>query len=255
MKIPTEYTIAIPQHLGSSGRFVRLIQEWLCLYGFHTRIDGQFGPATQASVRKFQAKNRISGNGTVDELTYRALISPITRVCRMLNSTAESFSSLVLAAGRQHLRENPREIGGQNCGPWVRLYTSGKEGKDYPWCAGFVSTLLRQAGEIKRSESKLKSTLSCDNLVAQAKEADIFVNGRDVESGMFQETSLPAGTIFILRNPRNAKDWVHTGIVSAFHGEYVETIEGNTNDSGDREGYEVCKRSRTYSNMDFIVVR
>jgi hypothetical protein len=32
-----------------------------------------------------------------------------------------------------------------------------------------------------------------------------------------------------------------------------ETIEGNTNDSGDREGFEVCARVRGYDSKDFVV--
>lgn len=32
------------------------------------------------------------------------------------------------------------------------------------------------------------------------------------------------------------------------------TIEGNTNDDGSREGYEVCARTRDYNEMDFIKI-
>ena len=42
---------------------------------------------------------------------------------------------------------NPREIGGQNMGPWVRLYMDGREGAEFPWCAGFVCFVLAQACE------------------------------------------------------------------------------------------------------------
>jgi hypothetical protein len=32
------------------------------------------------------------------------------------------------------------------------------------------------------------------------------------------------------------------------------TIEGNTNDAGDREGYEVCARTRGYDKKDFVLI-
>jgi len=32
-----------------------------------------------------------------------------------------------------------------------------------------------------------------------------------------------------------------------------QTIEGNTNDDGSREGYEGCQRVRGYASKDFIV--
>jgi hypothetical protein len=47
---------------------------------------------------------------------------------------------------------------------------------------------------------------------------------------------------------------VHTGLVVRAGQETFETIEGNTNDAGDREGYEVCQRVRGYAGKDFIVV-
>ncbi len=40
----------------------------------------------------------------------------------------------------------------------------------------------------------------------------------------------------------------HTGFVESVEGENIHTIEGNTNDSGEREGYEVCRRVRKISS-------
>lgn len=36
----------------------------------------------------------------------------------------------------------------------------------------------------------------------------------------------------------------HTGFVEEVLGDKIKTIEGNTNDTGTREGYEVCRRIR-----------
>ena len=36
----------------------------------------------------------------------------------------------------------------------------------------------------------------------------------------------------------------HTGIIEAIIDGQLHTIEGNTNDTGSREGYEVCRRIR-----------
>jgi hypothetical protein len=51
---------------------------------------------------------------------------------------------------------------------------------------------------------------------------------------------------------RTATDWTHTGLVTASAAEVFDTIEGNTNDDGNREGFEVCSRSRGYQDKDFI---
>ncbi len=46
----------------------------------------------------------------------------------------------------------------------------------------------------------------------------------------------------------------HAGIVLGRRGEIVETIEGNTNDDGSREGYEVCPGYRGLKGMDFVMI-
>ena len=51
---------------GSKGGKVRLIQEWLCLHGFHIVIDGDFGPATDRAVKEFQAKKKSGVTGVVN---------------------------------------------------------------------------------------------------------------------------------------------------------------------------------------------
>ena len=53
---------------------------------------------------------------------------------------------------------------------------------------------------------------------------------------------------------RTSTDWTHTGLVTAFGDELFHTVEGNTNDEGSREGYEVCARMRGYGSKDFIML-
>jgi len=253
MKVPTEYSILLPVKRGMKGRDVRVIQEWLCLHDCKTATDSDYGAATEAAVRKFQTKSKLLQTGVVDELTLRALIAPITRACRALETTAETFSQRVVSAGRQHLKEHPVEVGGANRGPWVRLYCGGKDGEAYAWCAGFVSTLLAQAQEsMKKKADTISGSLSCDELAKQAKAKGTFVPEQALKNGIVKYSDMGPGTIFLKRSAKSATDWIHTGIVLAFHPEYMETIEGNTNDAGDREGYEVCRRIRGFAGIDYI---
>ena len=47
----------------------------------------------------------------------------------------------------------------------------------------------------------------------------------------------------------------HTGFVERIDGTSIHTIEGNTNDTGSREGYEVCRRIRKINTIKgFIIV-
>ena len=60
------------------------------------------------------------------------------------------------------------------------------------------------------------------------------------------------GSLFLTR--RTPTDWVYTGIVIKVGEEVFHTLEGNTDDEGSREGYEVCKRIRGYKKMDFVLI-
>mgnify|MGYP003424968801 CR=1 FL=1 len=41
----------------------------------------------------------------------------------------------------------------------------------------------------------------------------------------------------------------HTGIVEKFDANFIYTIEGNTNDTGNREGIEVCRKKRARNSI------
>lgn len=49
------------------------------------------------------------------------------------------------------------------------------------------------------------------------------------------------GSVFIMDH---GKGLGHTGIVEKFDATFIYTIEGNTNDTGSREGIEVCRKTR-----------
>lgn len=230
------------------GGEVKSIQEMLCLHGILVDIDGAFGPATEAAVRKFQQEGRSGGvTGIVDDVTMKILLRPLEHAMTPI-VPATNVGLTVVKVARQHLREHPREVGGQNKGPWVRLYCQGRDGKDYAWCAGFVSTVLKQAFEVHKQKAPFPYTLSCD---AMAKlNANKLV--RPTNGDEAHRFGLRPGAVFLIR--KTETDWTHTGICTAFHDETFETIEGNSNDEGSREGHELCARVRGYRKKDFILV-
>lgn len=106
-----------------------------------------------------------------------------------------------------------------------------------PWCAAFVSQVGRQAlGALW----PIPRTASVRSLAAwgAARPAVLHQN-------------LPErGDIFLLWS-RELNRFAHTGLVvaTALSGR-SETIEGNTNVDGSRDGYGVFARSRTWSASD-----
>lgn len=218
------------------------------MHGTHVKIDGKFGPATEAAVRLFQSSRRRPATGRVDEATFRRLTAPMATALRPIASEGRPPGQLVVAYARQHLAQHPREIGGQNHGPWVRLYMKGKEGEAWPWCAGFVCFCLKQACDTLGVTMPITASFSCDSLAASAKDHAQFLN----ESEATERSQITVGSLFL--NRRMAGDWTHTGIVVRTSKEFFHTIEGNTNDDGSREGYEVCARIRGYGNTDFVQI-
>jgi hypothetical protein len=181
----------------------------------------------------------------VDQVTFDHLLAPMTAALAAPQTSERSLRALIVACAEQHLQQHPREIGGQNMGPWVRLYMKGKQGTDMPWCAGFACFVIEQASTALSVACPIELCVSCDVLAANAKRRGTFRTGAAVGS-------VPPGSLFLSR--RTSVDWVHTGLVVHAREETFDSIEGNTNDAGDREGYEVCRRVRGYKKKDFILL-
>jgi len=236
-----------PLTIGSSGLPVRRIQEWLTLRGYGLIIDGIYGPVTAAVVTQFQEDSVLNATGEVNEETFSCLLQPMMEVLRQRLTMSETINAAVIEYAQAHLAQHPLEVGGQNRGPWVRLYMNGNEGSQWPWCAGFVTFVLHQATESINIEMPIPGSFSCDTLAAQAQSAGLFLSEADATS-----SNVLPGSLFLVR--RTDTDWTHVGIIEEASESYFRTIEGNTNDDGDREGYEVCARWRGYSNKDFILM-
>lgn len=242
---------------GSSGATVRRIQEWLQFHDVSTAIDGQYGPATAACVRDFQKGRGLSGTGTVNRVTWEALVEPLSSSLREPEVPAGEDASLtVQRVAEQHLEQGPIEVGGPNSGPWVRVYCSGNDGPDWAWCAGFVTLIMQQAFFYRNERVPIRGSVSCDTLAAQAQVAGRFISGRSVKSGKTTWADIGGPCLFLLK--RTSDDWVHTGLVTGMQtsaqGTIFETIEGNTNNNGSREGIKATARKRSLygSNYDFV---
>jgi hypothetical protein len=227
---------------------IKLIQEWLCLFGFSIVIDGIYGPATKQALINFQKAQHINPTGEATEETLNCLISPIKSAMQILPADTTSLGKMVVEYAKLHLSCRPREVGGQNMGPWVRLYMDNKEGVEWPWCAGFVSYLLKQACQSLNRPIPFQTSPSCALMAESAKGKGMYKAGAEIGP---LKGDLLTGAIFFVRKPNL---WVHTGVVIQASVDTFTTIEGNTNDDGSPEGYEVCQRIRGYDNKDFIIL-
>lgn len=126
--------------------------------------------------------------------------------------------------------EEPR---GSNWGDDVKKYLLSV-GITFPasWCMAFVYWCHEQACEELGIPNKMFKTGG--------------VLYQYVKSKSLAVKSPQPGDVGIMDH---GKGLGHTFIVEWVEKEIVHTIEGNTNDEGSREGYEVCKRQRNIKTV------
>jgi len=82
-QIPPARPLAAPTAAlkpGDTGAQVKVLQRALHSLGYSTgKIDGDYGPATQAAVERFQRSLRLTPDGIVGQQTLRALKSALRR--------------------------------------------------------------------------------------------------------------------------------------------------------------------------------
>lgn len=242
------------------------IQELLCVHGIGVVITGKMDGATRSAVRDFQAMRELEVDGIVGPITTEALCRPIV-ACSSYGATANlsdfyrnynstpTWRRALFSTAYEHNVWHPREIGGDNRGPWVRLFSNGKEGG--AWCAWWATYVVQQAYDVavrhgvtpgfKRDRYR---TGWCPTLMTRAKADARLVTP---EEAVKDRGLVRGGMLFLVWNP--AKGRVsHTGIVMRDADEYgaFGTLEGNTNDDGNHNGFEVAQRVRTVSSCYFV---
>jgi len=144
-----------------------------------------------------------------------------------------TFSECVLAVATEELgnREEPK---GSNAGPEIEKYLrSVGLGPGYSWCMAFVFWCTE------------KTRIAWDQPNPLVKTAGVLDQWRRMPAER-KKTVPQVGDVFIMDF---GKGMGHTGFVTRVHNDHVHTIEGNTNDEGSREGYEVARRIRKISTI------
>ena len=151
--------LAFPPGLkkGVVGDPVHLVQGWLTLHGFAVVVDNRFLDATVKALKRFQVSRGLPATGAVDRATWTQLVQPMTAALAPIHGV-KPLGALFVAYAHQHARQKPREAGGENRGPWVRLYT-GNEGPNFRGArASRRSCSSRRA---RRSASRCRSRRRC----------------------------------------------------------------------------------------------
>lgn len=152
--------------------------------------------------------------------------------------TSLAKEALFVAKTQIDIREE-----GNNGGPEVKRYLKAVGlSVGYPWCMAFVYWCVDQAAQKLQLANPLIIT---GGVLRQWNESNL----RKVPakaSGPVQP-----GDIFIMDFGGGIG---HTGFVVSINGSIVNTIEGNTNNDGSREGYEVAYKQRSLSAIKGFIL-
>lgn len=210
-------------------------------------VDGDFGKSTDSAVRLFQSQSRdIQGNplivdGKLGPISWRVLfVSEVVIQKPVVQDYPLLLKVLDIAASQIGVLEDPP---GSNRGAEVEKYlaSAGCSPGD-PWCASFVYWCFSEAARSLAVQNPLVRTGGCLDHWTRTKGKKI------AHLKATNNTSLiKPGFIFIMDH---GKGKGHTGIVKSVIDGYIETIEGNTNIQGSREGLGVAELKRKINTIN-----
>ena len=201
-------------------------------------VNGDFGKPTEDAVIKFQSNYNLADDGIVGKNTWTALFS--ARQAVPVNAISTPQAAIVPIAV-QYLgaaeTENNRMGNDTRMKEIFEADNLAPNGQTdgYAWCAAFVSLCLQKlvAGNTVYAGVKPPREASVSRFLNQwAKDQKCLIFSAN------DKTFQPAkGDIVVFT-------FSHIGIVEEVNGGSINTIEGNTNKAGSREGTEVLRKQR-----------
>jgi len=139
------------------------------------------------------------------------------------------------------------EINGTNCGPRVNVYkaaTNLPADESWPWCAAFVDWVVAEAMSLGLAGGEKYTFRRPTTAGAWDLENWSLAQDNSTHTKRHPERDIIAGDIVTFT-------FSHVGIAISApdHNGYVETIEGNTDASGSRDGGGVFRKHRHISKI------
>lgn len=251
---------------GENTSRVEMVQEWINLHKWYTpkfnlkiTVDGGqkgggFGVATESAVKSFQLASRLEPTGVVNELTWMALTAPLQRAFKEIKFEGhQTIQDRFIAYISQFVNEHPVELS-PNHGPWVRAFMKGKDWDTAAWCCGSLCTGLDLAAH-SMGEAMIKYlpwSWSVPESVNNAK-GKMYLSRYFTSAEVKKDLSIPKyGDLGICYNSEGPS---HIFAIEKMEGTVMHTIEGNSNDEGSRDGYEMCRGRRDAASGKYGIIK
>jgi hypothetical protein len=204
-------------------------------------IDGIFGAATTSSVKLFQTRRSLTVDGVLGPISWDALFgeAPVT-----VDQAPTPLLQAVLATAAS--QDGVRETQGKpNRGPQVDQYVSSvglnPEG-GYSWCQAFVYWCFqRSASDLAVANPCVKTAGVLEHWARSPAAARVYAR-----AALDKLDLVRPGSIFIIDHGDGKG---HAGLVRSVVSGSVNTIEGNTNEAGSREGDGVYEKTRAIASI------
>lgn len=210
--------------------------------------DGDFGSQTEGAVKLFQARftdaddQPLIIDGEIGPLTWASLFG--TQTVPQTIEGATELATRVLQIARREIGVLEQPLG-TNRGPrvdeYIRAAGLNPAAGSFAWCVCFIFFCYKEAAAALGRPNPMIRTAGVLDLWNKAGQ-----------QGAPRVTNLKAknnpslvrpGQIFVIDTPP-AGGGGHAGLVEQVIGGKLVTIEGNTNDSGGREGIGVFRRTQ-----------
>ena len=197
-------------------------------------------------VKSVQRSLNLKADGVDGPVTWQTILNKLTisndqkAVTVTSKDSAGTLVSRIIELARGEV--GVREIGDTNCGKRVNEYKSATyldSTQSWPWCAAFICWILREAMKGGSYSFKRPTTAGAWDFENWASDQDMSVKTKKPHNG-----DIIAGDIILFT-------FSHIGIAISAPDKngMVQTIEGNTDDAGSREGGGVYIKDRHISKI------
>ena len=198
-------------------------------------------------IRNVQRSLGIVADGQDGPVTWRSIYGAVRELRVELGFSGVGLEMVKLAKGEIGVSE----VDGTNCGERVNEYKAATwldSEKGWPWCAAFICWLVREAIEkesVLFDRPQTAGAWDFENWAKKQEDKGVELY-KPVKSG--NKPYVRAGDIVVFQ-------FSHIGLAISEENKsgYIQTIEGNTNGAGSREGGSVLEKSRNIENVRSVI--